>query len=133
MPVVDAFEGFHEWYFSNLPPQLYDHAQDLLDSVLDMDEALILEASDPTQQRILNQYFMPMGMLVPFSLSYSVSQAIYVSELRSGQTVHSTLRPVAQDMAAYLESLGGNTHWDARQDTWSLRRGTQDITERVAE
>lgn len=128
MPCVDPLDGFHGWYLTNLPIEAVVEAGALLDEVKALDSRLI--AANPTaQQRIANQYFMPMGCLVPFSLKYSVSQAVYVAELRSGQTVHPTLRPVAQSMAKHLTQRGVVVNYDDRPDIWSMRRGVQDITE----
>lgn len=132
MPAVDPLEGFHLWYFTELPEETLNDAAALLDEVKALDYALIT-ASPTQQQRLANQYFMPMGCLVPFSLEYSVSQAIYVAELRSGQTVHPTLRPLAQSMASYLDYHGAVVHYDDRPDVWSVRRGNQDIVERTPE
>ena len=128
MPCVDPLEGFHSWYLTNLPIEAVVDAVELLDEIKSLDSKLI--TADPTaEQRILNQYFMPMGCLVPFTLKYSVSQAVYVAELRSGQTVHPTLRPVAQSMAKHLNQRGVVVNYDDRPDIWSTRRGGQDITE----
>lgn len=128
MPCVDPLEGFHSWYLTNLPIEAVVDAVELLDKVKSLDSKLIT-ANPTAEQRILNQYFMPMGCLVPFTLKYSVSQAVYVAELRSGQTVHPTLRPVAQSMAKYLSDRGIVVNYDGRPDVWSTRRGGQDITE----
>lgn len=132
MPAVDPLEGFHYWYFTELPIEVSKEASELLDDVKALDHQLI--TANPTQQqRLDNQYFMPMGCLVPFTLVYSVSQALYVAELRSGQTVHPTLRPLAQSMASYLEDHGAVVHYDDRPDVWTVRRGNQDIVEKTAE
>ena len=132
MPAVDPLEGFHAWYYHNLPSDVQDEAARLLDEIKDLDYKLISE--DPSAiRRLMNQYFMPMGCLVPCSLEYSLPQAIYVAELRSGQTVHSTLRPLAQQLGDYLSDHGVEVHFDDRPDTWSTRRGTQDIVDKSAE
>lgn len=127
MPCVDPLDGFHSWYLTNLPIEAVVDAGALLDEIKALDSKLI--AANPTaEQRIANQYFMPMGCLVQFNLKYSVSQAVYVAELRSGQTVHPTLRPIAQSMAKYLTDFGVVVRYDDRPDVWSTRRGGQDIT-----
>ncbi|HET8685145.1 MAG TPA: FAD-dependent thymidylate synthase [Methanosarcina sp.] len=131
MPVVDAHNGFHAWPFMELTEDLQAEAVKLLDKVKSLDSTLIDE-NQCAQQRIDNQYFMPMGMLVPFRLSYDIGQAIYVAELRSGQTVHPTLRPIARGLGTYLKGLGAEVHFDDRDDGWSTRRGTQDIVEKAA-
>ena len=78
-------------------------------------------------------YYCPLATLVPVVMQCSLNSAVYIAELRSGQTVHPTLRKVAQQMAAWLEmaipGMSGNVHADMSPDQWSLKRGTQDITE----
>lgn len=129
MPVVDPLLGFHGWYFYSIPTKVAEKAADLLDEVKELDYKIM--ASDQTaSRRISNQYFMPMGCLVPVTLDYTLSQAIYVAELRSGQTVHATLRPIAQKVGEYLTEHGAVVHYDNRPDVWSTRRGTQDIVEK---
>ena len=78
-------------------------------------------------------YYCPLATLVPVVMQCSLNSAVYIAELRSGQTVHPTLRKVAQQMAAWLgmviPGMSGNVHADMSPDQWSLKRGTQDITE----
>ena len=128
MPIVDSYLGLHTWYFSSLPESLKNEAISILNEVRSLD----VSGNQTKLERIQNQYFMPMGMLAPFELSYSVKQAIYVSELRSGQTVHPTLRVLAKQLVEHLVSQGCVVHADLRGDKWSLRRGNQDIVERAS-
>lgn len=78
------------------------------------------------------QYAIPMGKQVPVLLSYSLPQAVYVAELRSGKTVHPTARKVAHNLARSLEQLHPTLkiHVDYDEDSFSLRRGTQTIQEK---
>jgi hypothetical protein len=81
-----------------------------------------------TRLKLDNQYVLPMGTLVNINLHYNVHQALYVAQLRSGQTVHATLRPIAQQMGKYLEQeLHIRADCDYSEDEWSTRRGVQDI------
>lgn len=74
------------------------------------------------------QYLLPMGTVAPLTIETSIKQAVYLAELRSGQTVHATLRPVAQAIGTYLENnLKIPTTTDFSEDEWNVRRGTQDI------
>jgi hypothetical protein len=67
--------------------------------------------------------------MVEAKVTYGLPAALYTIELRSGKTVHATLRQVAQGMAAALqEHLPALViHVDTDPDEWNLRRGTQDI------
>jgi len=74
------------------------------------------------------QYYVPMGYEVGVTLDCSLASAVYIAELRSGQSVHPTLRAVAQGMASYLAGeLRVPVHADMGPDLWSTRRGDQDI------
>jgi hypothetical protein len=82
---------------------------------------------------IAAQYLYPMGVDIPVMLSYTLPQMVYVAELRSGKTVHPSLRPIAQQMATFLKQshpdLKLYVDWD--QDSWSAKRGDQNITAKV--
>jgi len=120
VPVVTTYGGFHSWYFDQLPESSKKEALELflrIDNLLGKDF-----------HTLKAQYILPMGMIVAVDLDYDVHQALYVSELRSQQTVHATLRPVAQEIGKFLENeLGIKTYCDLSEDVWNTRRGTQDI------
>ena len=132
MPVVGPWMGFHEWYVDNLPETLQESARDLVKQgfLLAGDLSKGLSGAASYRQGVRNQYFMPMGTLVEFCLEYNIRQATYVAELRSGQTVHPTLRRVAQDIGEVLCRSGYVVHYNLEEDEWSIRRGGQDIVER---
>ena len=75
-----------------------------------------------------------MGMQVLVHASYSVPETVYVGELRSGKTVHPSLRPIAQKMLETLEqdipSL--KLYGDRDAESWSAKRGEQTIASKVA-
>lgn len=140
MPAVDLGMGFHPWYLDNLVDHdLVNDATHLISQIRDLDDDIMNDCIQAgcdntgvfsTQQRLENQYFMPMGAVVPAYLNYSVHQAIYVAELRSGQSVHPTLRPLAQKIAKELQRHGIEVHYDSRPDVWTTVRGNQDIVEK---
>ena len=68
-------------------------------------------------------------------LHYDLPEMIYVAELRSGQTVHPTLRNIAQRMATEIMSHFPfvQLHADMRHSNFSVRRGEQDIVARKIE
>jgi hypothetical protein len=129
MPIVTAHGGFHPWYYEELPYEsqvaaltLFDHIQEFVEQIYDEDV-------DDMDKILILQYILPMGTLVPVVLDYDYNQALYVAELRSQQTVHATLRPIAKAIGEYLAEEGIRTDCDFSDDIWNIRRGTQTITE----
>lgn len=120
MPVLQAF-SVNDWYIDSLPESLQGTAKALLTEVrsswLKLSRVNAYEA----------QYIVPMCFNVYYTLNYSIQQMAYVAELRSGKTVHPTVRPIAQSMAAFLEELGIPHHANMDEEDWTVRRGEQDI------
>lgn len=129
MPLLTAKMGFNAWYLNQLPDDLRNKAILLIDSQLAKITALqkSTDASDATMQ-----YFLPLGMNVACKLSYSLPQMVYVTELRSGVTVHPTLRKIAHQMHVVLkkEHPHLNLFSDLSLNDWDVRRGLQDIVEK---
>jgi thymidylate synthase ThyX len=123
MPLLTTQFGFHPWYLDQLPTDIRAEAEAL---IAEQTQAIsTLETSD-----INKQYYVGMGFRVPCRVSYGLPAALYTLELRSGKTVHPTLRRIAQQMAKTLqEKLPDLTiHADMDIDDWDVRRGLQDIT-----
>jgi hypothetical protein len=74
-----------------------------------------------------------MGFNVLCSCTFDLPSAVYVAELRSGQTVHPTLRVVAQDMGKAIKNIIPNVtlYCDFDKDLWSSKRGTQTIEKKT--
>lgn len=127
MPLLTDAYGLHPWYLGELPADLRQEAEGLL--AVQGEEIAQLAAEGGSRFEL--QYLQPMGMLVDTELHYDLPQMVYVAELRSGETVHPTLRKVAQRMAAGLSARHPKLalYIDACPDAFSLRRGTQDIVE----
>ena len=130
LPIVTGDCGFHSWYIENLPAGLQQKAKDLVYEVLQAYYHVVNSADNVgcslgTKLRL--QYMLPMGMLVAVEMEFPLRQLVYLVELRSGQTVHPTLRVFAHKVAGVLTAESVQVHYDARPDTWSLRRGNQDI------
>jgi len=117
----------HPWYKDQLTDSLREKAE-ALDSYLQKtlrylyDAPTFLLASDL-------QYFFPMKSVVPLALDYDIEQARYVAELRAGKTVHPTLRPIAQAIGRELNRQQIRCNFDNSEDSWTIKRGTQDIIE----
>jgi thymidylate synthase ThyX len=118
MPLLTTELGFHDWYIENLPESIVERIQGCKEKV----EALNVD-------KLIKQYYIPMGYLVPVVLTCTLPSAVYIAELRSSTTVHPTLRTVAQRFGTTLKELLPTMalHIDDAPDAWSLKRGTQDI------
>lgn len=126
--------GFYPWYLAEmkrlLDPADYTEVQDtvtrLLRAIADLPSLGITTSPE------LDQYLYPMGMACLCHLTYSLPQMVYVAELRSGQTVHPTLRPVAQALGRLLREAVPTLplFCDDTPDQFSARRGEQDIVEK---
>lgn len=126
MPILTTNYGFHPWYLEQLPEGMRQQAVELISRQSSLIEALQCD-------EIQKQYFIPMGFRVPCHVTYGLPAALYVIELRSGTTVHSTLRQVAHKMKdALLKKLPEVVvHVDLDKDEWDISRGKQDIVEKV--
>jgi thymidylate synthase ThyX len=118
MPLLRTFHGFHPWYLEHLPVEFGDRIADLTKRL-----------PDPNSDQATRQYYVPMGFLVQVEMSCTLPAAVYIAELRSGQSVHPTLRVRAQQMGEVIRKCvpGIAMHHDMSPDTWSIRRGQQDI------
>ena len=133
-PLVGGQFGFHRWYLKELERLL--NAEDFAALKAGIDQNLAAIATLPFDHTpLLDQYLYPMGMACLCQLSYSIPQMVYVAELRSGQTVHPSLRPVAQALGRVLKATlpALNVYCDNEPDSFSAKRGEQDIVERKKE
>lgn len=121
MPLLTTKHGFHEWYVEKMPPNARDRIAQLATRVdrLDCDA-------------MIKQYYTPMGFNVPVVITCPLPAAVYIAELRSGETVHPTLRVLAQRMGDALSEIvpGLAMHHDKSPDKWSFKRGAQDIVKK---
>ena len=124
MPLLTTNYGFHEWYLNELPEELCKRAQALLKKV----ELWWRYMDSMGSSHASLQYYLPMGYLVPCRLTGDLPALVYLVELRSGVTVHATLRVVAQEMAREIERLGIPVHIDRSESgRFDMKRGSQDI------
>jgi hypothetical protein len=116
MPLLTTSYGFNLWYLdqAEVTPEIYKIVEKV--DKLDCDE-------------VTRQYYIPMGFNCPVRLTCTLPSAIYIAELRSGQTVHPTLRKIAQKMGAALKETIPELalYCDNSPDAWSIKRGQQDI------
>lgn len=128
MPLLSSRFGFNSWYLNQLPAELRSKAGAFIESQLQSISRLGSVASEDLQ------YYFPMGMNVPCEVHYGLPEMVYVAELRSSQTVHPTLRKIAQDMTRFLKHRHPklSIYADESPDLFTVRRGAQDIVDRHA-
>lgn len=125
MPLLTTRWGFLPWYLEQLPDDLRSLA-DLTGWKLAED----IDRLDCSPEE--KQYYIAMGFACPVQITCPLPSAIYIAELRSGTTVHPTVRAVAQKMGETIKSLvpGIAMHHDMSEGVWDVKRGTQDITKK---
>lgn len=124
MPLLTTRHGFEPWYLTMLPPKVREEAKTLL-----AEQAHALAGLDLAPE--LAQYYLAFGYRVVCDCSWGLPSAVYIAELRSGQTVHPTLRRIAQALGSALEAVPQLALYiDRSPDLFSLKRGQQDIIER---
>lgn len=118
---------FHSWYLDQVKRYC---ESDFYEAVAkDTGDMMTFLANQPWTPEL--QYDCPLGTVVPYQYDMGLAQAIYFAELRSGNTVHAILRPIAQCIAKYIENSGIRMDYDAEPGRFDLRRGTQTITEKA--
>ena len=121
-PLLGTRFGFNSWYLEQLSPSLKAEAEKLIAQQIELIEKLDTD-------EFVRQYYISLGFNMPTKVSYGLPAAIYVTELRSGKTVHPSLRKIAHEMNNALAEKFPmlKLHSDLEKDSWSVRRGEQDI------
>jgi thymidylate synthase ThyX len=119
MPELTPYH-FSEWYLNQYSEDVQAALQTILHDLC---------ALPATPHR---QYAVPMGALVPCRYTCGLPQMLYLAELRSGPTVHPTLRTVAHAAVEHLKRLfpGISLHADTSPAEFSVKRGKQTIVEK---
>lgn len=116
----------HDFYTKGMP-----WAEDELNRLARMRRALI---KDDELEPDAAQYLYPMGTIVAFNVRWDLEQLIYILELRSGTSVHPTLRKLCHDIYDKVRQfdvrIADMIRIDRRHDYANKRRGTQTIEER---
>jgi hypothetical protein len=125
MPLLTTTRGFQYWYIEQLPDALQSQARELISQ-----QSQAITQLKTTSE--IKQYYTAMGFLVDCRVTYGLPAAVYVTELRSGRAVHSTLRKIAHKMHESLKEKFPflRLSSDLEADDWDVRRGLQDISER---
>jgi len=129
MPLLDTSYGFEPWYLDQLA-ELRSEAETLIDE----QRFAINKLGTDSDRSILRQYYTALGFRVPCNVTYSLPALLYVMELRSGKTVHPTLRKQIHAMVRAFRHDYPDValHVDMDPDDWDVRRGNQTITEKKA-
>jgi thymidylate synthase ThyX len=127
MPPLTTKYRFHNWYLEQIPEPYRKEVLDVIESQTQKINSL--ECDTATRQ-----YYVAMGFNVLCSTTFDLPAATYVAELRSGQTVHPTLRVIAQDMGKALQHIfpAMKLYCDFEPDQWSAKRGTQTIEKKTS-
>jgi thymidylate synthase ThyX len=125
IPLLTTRFGFNQWYLEQLPDNLRAGAEQLIG----LQSKRIARLNCDELER---QLYVAMGFNIACRVSYGLPATVYTVELRSGNTVHPTLRRVAHQMSRALERRFKSLklHSDYSPDDWDVRRGTQDIVEK---
>lgn len=125
MPLLTTKLGFHPWYLDRLPEESRIEAEALI-------KELVVEINSLPCSAVDRQYYIPMGFQVYADFTWTIDQCFYVAELRSSETVHPTLRVIAQKIGKWLQKTlpYAALHMDWSEDKWSYKRGSQDIVEK---
>lgn len=124
LPLLTTDLGFHSWYIEQIPGVLRNKVWNTIHTLFPQ----INQIEDP----YIKQYYIPMGYKVMCELTGGLPSMVYIAELRSGQTVHPTLRPIAQKMGKTIQEILPDMalHVNYDPDEWSTRRGKQDIVKK---
>ena len=130
MPLLDTSWGFESWYLEQLG-ELSKEAETLID---EQRFAITTLGLGEPRREVMRQYYNALGFRVPCSVTYALPALLYVLELRSGKTVHPSLRRVVHAMVKKFKHEYPEIalHVDMDPDDWDVRRGEQTITEKKA-
>jgi thymidylate synthase ThyX len=125
MPLLNGQFGFNSWYLEQLPEGTRKEAEKL---ILQQTESIRKMEVSPEDR----QYYFALGYNVPCLISYGLPAVVYVTELRSGNMVHPTLRNIALKMRKALLNYFPELvlHCDTSEGRWNISRGFQDIVEK---
>ncbi len=128
MPLLTMKHGFHSWYREQMPKDVQESLQKVINNLYDWYDTK-LRRGVPVK---LLQYYVPMGFVVPCRVTGDLPALVYLVELRSGSTVHATLRNVAQQMGNHLrQQIGIPVHIDESDfGRFDVKRGKNDIVEK---
>jgi thymidylate synthase ThyX len=122
-PLATTKLGYEPWYLAQLPEELVERARDLLEKA-----KIIASLYDNPQEA---QYVIPMAYRVNLTMTGSVVDFDYITHLRSGPTVHPTVRTAIQKLVVKAAEKGVvlRCNMDPAPKFY-VRRGQQTIHEK---
>jgi len=127
MPTLTAEHGMHPWYTKELPESINERVAKAIRSIEQTNSDYCSGTNYTT--RVNLQYAIPMGCRVPVEYECDFGQLAYLIELRTGKTVHQTLRHYMHDVYKRLQEIkprfGEAVYPDLDEDNFTLKRGTQ--------
>jgi thymidylate synthase ThyX len=127
-PLVRPTFELHSWYMNSLVSVCTSSWARLRDQTNRLMTVIALEVAPLARDAVNFQNVLPLGTPVPVSFQIGLADAVYFAELRSGKTVHATLRPFAQSLARYLTAQDIEVHADLEDKPFvTLARGKQTI------
>lgn len=122
MPLLTTAYGFASWYLEQMPTEVRQRAENLIAR-----QTTAMENLQATEEQ--KQYYTAMGFKVAVRGTYALPGLVYMIELRSGKTVHPTVRALMHRMYDALhEKLPSLPMFvDTSADDRDVRRGGQDI------
>jgi len=123
MPLLTTKWGILPWYVEQLP----ENIQGIVRTAVRDQEKLIAKLECSPEEK---QNYIAMGYACPIQITCTLPSAIYIAELRSGTTVHPTVRKVAQQIGDAIQQTIPYCamHHDKSEGVWDIKRGAQDIT-----
>lgn len=122
MPLLTTTYGFASWYLEQMPTEVRQRAEQLIAR-----QTTALEQLEATEEQ--KQYYTAMGFKVAVRGTYALPGLVYMIELRSGKTVHPTVRTLMHSMYNALHQRLPSLPMfvDTSADDRDVRRGGQDI------
>lgn len=123
--------GFHRWYLSQMPDDVVEHVEDFLIRVEKTYNHLLSTGTCNADEA---QYILPMGYKLQTYIKGDLKQMTYMTELRSGLTVHPTARfsaiGIGMAINQYMKDQFGieqTCRLCMEDDTLTVKRGQQNI------
>lgn len=132
MPLLDRSYGFHPWYLEQLGDPAMGDVGGLRDAAVELIHAQMTRIGAISSDPVVRSYYTALGFQVPCQVTYALPALLYVMELRSGKTVHPTLRRRIHSMVRLFQEKHPDValHVDMDPDDWDVRRGDQTITKK---
>lgn len=134
-----TLDSFNSWYLESLPEDKAEYLKEQTQQLMNETLFYIRNLSMVEQQ-----YYLPMGLNVIFQIEGDLPSWLYTLELRSGATVHPSLRVLIKPLIAAYQKVVLVFSDDVQhmfsviEDTTdiqevSIKRGSQDIVARKEE